>query len=230
MSALKAFAVAGALMWSGAGAADEGHPVYPIDDGYGSMIPVLASVEDNFLSNADLFLQFGKKTDRPYGHVAYCEVSKECNHRSLTGSIVSEEMIPYITTFNVIANRSITGVKDISLFGKEEFWGKPVTFFGRMYGDCDDYVLYKIDMLESMGIPRSAMSIAAVITQSGEGHAVLLVRFETGDLVLDNLTDELLSPSDSPHHFIKATAWTDDSQWQVVAKGLKPVNTADLGL
>lgn len=55
-------------------------------------------------------------------------------------------------------------------------------------GDCEDYALTKRAALIRAGLPASALRIAAATTRSGQGHAVLVVRTNEGDLVLDNLT------------------------------------------
>jgi len=60
------------------------------------------------------------------------------------------------------------------------------------YGDCEDYAMTKRSHLIHMGVPASALRIAYVKTSWGEGHAVLVVRTDSGELVLDNLTRAIL--------------------------------------
>ena len=57
-----------------------------------------------------------------------------------------------------------------------------------MYGDCEDYALEKRRRLIEAGVSAEALSMAVVVTRRGERHAVLVVAFESGDVVLDNLT------------------------------------------
>ncbi len=64
---------------------------------------------------------------------------------------------------------------------------------GKTVGDCEDYVLAKRARLISDGFPPSAMRIAYVKTSEGEGHAILIVKTDQGDYVLDNLARSLLS-------------------------------------
>lgn len=59
---------------------------------------------------------------------------------------------------------------------------------GGRSGDCEDYALAKREMLIRLGLPSSALRMATGHLRSGEYHAVLVVRTDRGDLVLDNLS------------------------------------------
>ena len=56
-------------------------------------------------------------------------------------------------------------------------------------GDCEDYVLEKRRELMHKGLSASDLLITVVRKPDGEGHAMLTVRTDKGDFVLDNLTD-----------------------------------------
>jgi predicted transglutaminase-like cysteine proteinase len=53
-------------------------------------------------------------------------------------------------------------------------------------GDCDDYVMTKRRRLIRAGVPATAMRIV-VSRRSGEGHVVLVLKTDRGEIVLDNL-------------------------------------------
>ena len=53
-------------------------------------------------------------------------------------------------------------------------------------GDCDDYVMTKRRRLIRAGIPATAMQVV-VSRRSGQGHVVLVLKTDKGDIVLDNL-------------------------------------------
>ena len=55
-------------------------------------------------------------------------------------------------------------------------------------GDCNDYAVTKRHQLIAMGWPQSALRLAVVLTDSGQGHLVLVARLPDGDVVLDNLS------------------------------------------
>ncbi len=63
----------------------------------------------------------------------------------------------------------------------------------------------KRKMLIERGYPRQALLITVVRDQNNEGHAILTVKTNHGEFILDNLTDELkpvepdrLSPGEAP--------------------------------
>ena len=53
-------------------------------------------------------------------------------------------------------------------------------------GDCNKYALTKRRELIAEGFPREALLLATATTERDEGHLVLVVRTDQGDLVLDN--------------------------------------------
>ncbi|UWU75166.1 transglutaminase-like cysteine peptidase [Bradyrhizobium huanghuaihaiense] len=55
-------------------------------------------------------------------------------------------------------------------------------------GDCNDYAVTKRHQLIEMGWPSSALRLAVVLTNGGQGHLVLVARLADGDFVLDNLS------------------------------------------
>ena len=59
------------------------------------------------------------------------------------------------------------------------------------YGDCEDYVLLKRKLLMQAGWPREALLITVVRDKKGDGHAVLTVKTDRGEYILDNQTGDL---------------------------------------
>jgi len=70
-------------------------------------------------------------------------------------------------------------------------------------GDCEDYQLLKRRMLIEAGLPRRALRMTVVIDENGEGHAVLTVRTDRGDVILDNKSDEVLEWFRTNYRYIK---------------------------
>jgi predicted transglutaminase-like cysteine proteinase len=87
-----------------------------------------------------------------------------------------------IEEINDAVNDAIVPLKDIDHWGVEDVWGFP----DDGVGDCEDYQLLKRRRLEEAGLPRRAMRMTVVIDDVGEGHAVLSILTDRGDLVLDN--------------------------------------------
>ena len=96
-------------------------------------------------------------------------------------------------------------------------------------GDCNDYAVTKRHDLLHRGLPSSALRLSVVKTADGDGHLVLLVATTNGDLVLDNLTDEIRPWRDAEYRWLKIQSKNDPNQWVevkspiVVSAALKEV-------
>jgi predicted transglutaminase-like cysteine proteinase len=60
-------------------------------------------------------------------------------------------------------------------------------------GDCNDYALTKRSALIRLGFPAGALRIAVTRTRLGDAHAILVIKTDIGDLVLDNLSPDVKS-------------------------------------
>ena len=60
------------------------------------------------------------------------------------------------------------------------------------YGDCEDYQLVKRQRLVAAGFPRRALLMTAVLDEDGAPHAVMMVRTNRGDFILDNRHNAVL--------------------------------------
>ena len=109
---------------------------------------------------------------------------------------------------NHSVNARITPATDMELYGKEEYWTYPVNA-----GDCEDYVLEKQKELHDKGIPLASLLITVVRKPDGEGHAVLTVRTDRGDFVLDNLRDEVFNWKDTEYTYLKRQSTQSPGKW-----------------
>ena len=82
-------------------------------------------------------------------------------------------------------------------------------------GDCEDYALTKRAALIRAGLPAGALRIAAATTRSGVGHAVLVVRTDQGDLVLDNLTGTIKPSNQTGLRWVAMTN-ADGRSWKAI--------------
>jgi predicted transglutaminase-like cysteine proteinase len=89
-------------------------------------------------------------------------------------------------------------------------------------GDCNDYAVTKRHDLIESGLPAKALRLSVVKTASGTGHLVLVVTTTTGDLVLDNLTDEIRPWQSTNYRWLKIQSAADARFWYEV----KPPTTA----
>lgn len=103
-------------------------------------------------------------------------------------ALVGAAQMRLVNAINREVNRDVHKATDFDLYGLLEYWSLPRVINGKMYGDCEDYALEKRRRLIAAGVPESALSMAVAVTARGETHAVLVVSFQSGDWVLDNLT------------------------------------------
>jgi len=113
-----------------------------------------------------------------------------------------------IVRINRQVNRAITAKTDVEHWGVEDRWD----FAEDGYGDCEDYQLVKRKKLAEAGFPRRALRMTVVIDELGLGHAVMMVRTDRGDFILDNKHDAVLPWSQTGYTYIKregdeGTAW-----------------------
>ena len=80
-------------------------------------------------------------------------------------------------------------------------------------GDCEDYALLKRRMLVEAGFPRTALLMAVVKDQHGDGHSVLMARTSHGDFVLDNLVDEIKPWTRTSYRFVKRQSQDNQNVW-----------------
>jgi predicted transglutaminase-like cysteine proteinase len=101
---------------------------------------------------------------------------------------LAKDQMALINRINRDVNREVNKSSDLDLYGLLEYWSTPLVVNGKMYGDCEDYALEKRRRLIVAGVPAADLSMAVAVTARGESHAVLVVAFAEGDMVLDNLT------------------------------------------
>ena len=90
-----------------------------------------------------------------------------------------------------------------------DHWDYPVDGMG----DCKIYALFKRKLLIERGFPRQALLMTIVRDLNGEGHAVLTVKTDRGDFVLDNLSETIRPWSATGYQFYKRQAQDDPNVW-----------------
>lgn len=154
-------------------------------------------------------------TSQPIGHHVFCKNNPaECSilSRDRGAERMSDKLRTLIETVNVTVNRSIKPMNDVDIYGKDEVW----TYPGDGVGDCEDYVLLKRKMLNEKGIALSNLLITVVRKPDGEGHAVLTVRTDKGDFVLDNLNNAVRPWEQTGYKFLKRQATTHTGRWVAI--------------
>lgn len=162
-------------------------------------------------SNVAFVQTLATATSIPVGHLEFCKSRpQECGPNSDAVSAVplDEGLWQQLLNVNAYVNQTVVPVTDEDLYKVAEFWTFP-----NGYGDCEDYVLEKRRQLINAGWPASTLLISVVKQANGEGHAVLLVRTDRGDLVLDNQIGSIDLWSQTPYKFVKRQTQANAGQW-----------------
>ena len=117
-----------------------------------------------------------------------------------------------LARINKRVNETVRPITDLEHWGVVERWNYPEDG----YGDCEDYVLLKRRMLMQAGWPRQALLITVVRDKQGDGHAVLTVRTDKGELILDNQNLDILLWTETGYRFIKRQSQRDPNVWLTV--------------
>jgi len=159
-----------------------------------------------------LFISIGGVTHAPIGWVEFCvEYDPECKTKpSIPRDVVlSAEAWKDLQRVNLWVNSHVKPMTDMDHWGVVERWNYP----DDGYGDCEDYVLAKRKMLMQEGWPREALLITVVRDRNGDGHAVLTVKTDKGEFILDNQSNDILLWSETGYRFVKRQAQSDPNVW-----------------
>ena len=157
------------------------------------------------------------KANPPIGHYEFCKTyTSECvaSYKDAGPVALTEDTWRTILDVNYTVNTSITPMTDQEIYGVEERWAYP-----RTVGDCEDFVLLKRKMLTQQGISPSNLLITVVLQPNGEGHAVLTVRTDRGDFVLDNMRNKVMIWTDTEYTYLKRQATDDPARWVKLQDG-----------
>ncbi len=152
-----------------------------------------------------------QSTSIPIGALEFCQSHlSECqpNANVVEAVELTEASWNQLLAVNANANQSIVPVTDQDLYDVAEFWTYPNGF-----GDCEDIALAKRRDLVNAGWPASTLLMAVVRQANGDGHAVLMVRTDRGDLVLDNQDGNINVWNATPYQFIKRQSQANPGQW-----------------
>ncbi len=158
------------------------------------------------------YVAVGEPTRAPIGWVEFCvEYKSECNTKPSAPRdvVLTPKSWDDMVKVNRWANDSIQPVTDLEHWGVVERWSYPDD--GK--GDCEDYVLLKRRMLMQAGWPREALLITVVSDKRGDGHAVLTVKTDRGEFILDNQEPEVLAWNKTGYRFVKRQSQSDQNAW-----------------
>jgi predicted transglutaminase-like cysteine proteinase len=163
-------------------------------------------------SERSLFISVGAAARPPVGWKEFCaEYAPECETTALAArdAALTSQGWNELVRINQWVNDAVKPITDLEHWGVTERWNYP----DDGYGDCEDYVLLKRKMLMQAGWPRQALLITVVRDKQGDGHAVLTVKTDKGEFILDNQTEDVLLWSETEYRFVKRQSQTDPNVW-----------------
>ena len=188
-----------------------------------SLISMTASA--NAAGEKVIYASLGETARPPIGWVEFCaDNPRDCRG----GATQARDIVMTPTAWkdmlrvNRWVNENIKPMTDQEHWGVIEKWSYPTDG----YGDCEDYVLLKRKMLIDAGWPREALLITVVRDKKGEGHAVLTVKSDKGEYVLDNQNEDVVAWTDTGYRFVKRQSQSDPNVWVSLGDSRPAVSTA----
>ncbi len=175
---------------------------------------IAVSLNGATAANSASPMKVGGYTSQPIGHYEFCKrTPAECRIRNFDygPQKLTKKLWRKIINVNLSVNERVHPMNDYDIYGRDEVWAYPGAA-----GDCEDYVLEKRRKLRAAGISLSNLLITVVRKPDGEGHAILTVRTNRGDFVLDNLTDRVKSWEETGYWYLKRQASTHTGRWVTI--------------
>ncbi|MDF2119578.1 transglutaminase-like cysteine peptidase [Roseiarcaceae bacterium H3SJ34-1] len=158
------------------------------------------------------YIAVGASALVPYGWVDFCNrYAGECATKPMPALDVNftPQSFKVIKRINAWVNSNIKAKADNDHWGMVDRWDYPTDG----YGDCEDFVLLKRRLLMEEGFPRQGLLVTVVKDERGDGHAVLTVKTNQGEFILDNLVEEVKPWSRVPYKFVKRQSQSDPNLW-----------------
>ena len=172
-----------------------------------------------------IYASVGDTSRAPIGWVDFCaDNPKDCSAGPTQPRdiVMTQAAWKDLVRVNRWVNETIKPMTDQEHWGVIERWSFPTDG----YGDCEDYVLLKRKMLIGAGWPREALLITVVRDKKGDGHAVLTVKSDKGEFILDNQNESVLAWQDTGYRFVKRQSQADQNVWVALGDARPNVATA----
>jgi predicted transglutaminase-like cysteine proteinase len=149
----------------------------------------------------------GEFTLAPFSFAKFCvDYPGECPAAVGAARIeLTRGRMAELSRINRSVNAAIEPMPDTSAF---RYWRLNVAS-----GDCNSFAVQKRHDLIQHGWPAAALALTVAKTISGEGHLVVTVRTDQGDLVLDNLRSTVVSWQKTGYHWIMRQSERDPQYW-----------------
>jgi predicted transglutaminase-like cysteine proteinase len=190
-----------------------------------AVVALLAMTSATKANERLLYASVGDTSRAPIGWVDFCaDNPKDCSAGPTQPRdiVMTQAAWKDLVRVNRWVNETIRPMTDQEHWGVIERWSYPTDG----YGDCEDYVLLKRKMLIEAGWPREALLITVVRDKKGDGHAVLTVKTDKGEFILDNQNESVLAWQDTGYRFVKRQSQADQNVWVALGDARPNVATA----
>ncbi len=158
------------------------------------------------------YVQVFEVARAPIGWVEFCAANPaECatTPSAPRDIVLTATALRDLVSVNRYVNGIVKPMTDLEHWNTIEKWSYP----DDGYGDCEDYALLKRRLLIRAGWPREALLLTVVRDRRDEGHAVLTVKTDHGEFILDNQVEEVLPWHETGYRFIKRQSQRDPNVW-----------------
>ena len=170
----------------------------------------------------------GGVTRTPYGWVDFCgRRPAECRVPTLVpvDLELTQKTLHILDHVNRDVNAAIEPISNLDHWGTMlDHWDYPVD--GK--GDCKIYALEKRRRLLEIGFPRQALLMTIVRDLEGNGHTIVTVKTDKGELILDNMVDDIRAWDATGYKFVKRQSQSDPNIWVSVGPATAPTTTSRL--
>ncbi len=157
-----------------------------------------------------------KAVSAPAGFRGVCDrYAWACDRSSAATVRDASDKLALANKINRAVNRQVREISDQRQYKTREYWALPT----RRGGDCEDFALLKKRELQRAGIAPDRLLIATVLDRKRRAHAVLVLRTEAGDYVLDNLTSRIKPWNKTGYSFLRMQDPSVASGWTAVMRG-----------
>jgi predicted transglutaminase-like cysteine proteinase len=190
-----------------------------------ALVTLLAMTSATKANERIIYASVGDTSRAPIGWVDFCaDNPRDCSAGPTQPRdiVMTQPAWKDLVRVNRWVNETIKPMTDQEHWGVIERWSYPTDG----YGDCEDYVLLKRKMLIEAGWPREALLITVVRDKKGDGHAVLTVKTDKGEFILDNQNESVLAWQDTGYRFVKRQSQADQNVWVALGDTRPNVATA----
>ena len=170
-----------------------------------------SETDETFLEKSSAMIS-EVEVEAPDGWINFCvRNTADCDNSEINNQFIqlTEDSYKNLIKINKQVNSRLRPQSDIAHNNTIDYWEIPQD----NYGDCEDYALMKRKLLIEAGFSKGALLMTIAKLDSGELHAILTVRTQYGDYVLDNLSDDISPWFNRPFKYLKRQSLNNQNIW-----------------